>query len=42
LSVLITLAPIIGVPKTLDAAGAIFTAMGFVIGALEDEEIDVE
>jgi alkylhydroperoxidase/carboxymuconolactone decarboxylase family protein YurZ len=41
-SVLVALAPIIGAPKTLDAAGAIFTALGFVIAAIEDEEADVE
>ena len=41
-SVLIALAPITGGPKTLAAAGAIFDALGFVIAAIEDEEIDVE
>ncbi len=37
-SVLIAVAPIIGGPKSLAAAGSMFEALGFAIAVLEDED----
>jgi alkylhydroperoxidase/carboxymuconolactone decarboxylase family protein YurZ len=39
-SVLIAVAPIIGGPKSLGAAGSIFKALGFALAALDDEDAD--
>ena len=41
-SVLVALAPVIGGPKALAAAGAIYKALGFVIAVIEDDMADVE
>jgi hypothetical protein len=39
--VLIAIAPVIGGPKVIAAAGAIFEALGFAIAVLEDEAAGV-
>ena len=40
-SVLVAVSPIIGGPKSLAAAGAVFEALGFAIAMLEDANVDV-
>ncbi len=41
-NILIAVAPIVGTPKTLDAALNITEALGIVIAALEEEELEAE
>ena len=41
-NILIAVAPIIGTPRTLDAALNITEALGIVIAVLEEEELEAE